>query len=610
MLKMKWRRIVSKKEFAKSSNPTTLQIFQNVGFVLKYLYKVNKKLFYLRFPLLLFDMAITIMSAFFLKVVLNELTTGAEVKTVVLSAVGFAFANFTLSLIKRVFNAYDKLELEKTNYNIKLLLGQAVAKMSYYDIEEPRMRDFISLAESSNSFSTILEYSTGFIVALMNIVTYSSIVIYVQPLILVLMAVVVIIQLLISRMKQKVEYKWREKQAPVFRKLEYFLSVLSDHHFGKEMRVYNLQDYFIDKTNNHFRDECIPILKRGVIGANGLAFLVEFVKVVQKFFIYLFLGIKVVFYGMLIGDFSFYLSISDNLTNYLAGVVGCFSNLMSCGAFAQEFRYCINLSTKNHDKSGQTIPQDTSEYSIEFKNVSFKYPHTENYVLKNVSFKINAGEHLSLVGVNGAGKSTIVKLICGFYKPTKGNVYICGMDSKDICTDEFSRLFAVVFQDFKLFSFSIKENISMNTFANNDKILLSVKKSGLGNKVKKLENGIETFIYKEFDENGVEFSGGEGQKLAISRAIYKDAPMIILDEPTAALDPIAEYEIYKQFDSLATGKTSIYISHRLSSTRFTDKIAVLSEGKLIEYGTHKELISIENGLYKKMFNMQAQHYIQ
>ncbi len=520
-------------------------------------------------------MAVTIMSAFFLKVVLNELTTGADVKTVVLSAVGFAFANFALSLIKRIFNSCDKIELEKTNYNIKLLLGQAVSKMSYSDIEEPRMRDFISLAESSNSFSTILEYSTGFIVALMNVVTYSSIVIYVQPLILVLIAAVVIIQLLISRMKQKFEYKWREKQAPIYRKLEYFLGILSDHRFGKEMRVYNLQDYFIDKTNKHFKNEFVPMLKKAATGANGLTFLIEFVKVVQKFFIYLFLGIKVVFYGMLIGDFSFYLSISDNLTNCLAGVIGCFSNLMSCGAFAQEFRYCINLSTKStkkHDKSGQTIPKDTSDYSIEFKNVSFKYPHTENYVLKNVSFKINTGEHLSLVGVNGAGKSTIVKLICGFYKPTEGKIYICGKDSMDICSDEFSELFAVVFQDFKLFSFSIKENVSMNTRADNDKILMSVKKSGLDSKVKNLENGIETFIYKEFDENGVEFSGGEGQKLAISRAIYKDAPMIILDEPTAALGPIAEYEIYKQFDTLATGKTSIYISHRLSSTRFTDKM--------------------------------------
>ncbi len=597
----------NKKE--KREKLSTKETLSNVGFVWKYLYKANKSLFYVRIPLMLLDTVTTVVSIFFLRVILNELEKRGDMKTVIAYAVAMAAANFAVSFVKRVFSVYDRRQLERTGYSIKLMLAKAVSRMPFSDIEEPRMKDFISLAEGSNSFSGIIDFTTGLVGALINVITYASIVLYIQPLILVLIAAVVVIQTVIYKIKRSNEYKWRVLQAPIVRRMVYFINILTDIRCGKEMRVYELQDYFTEKSDRYLEDECMPVVKKAIAQDSGLYYITETAKVLQKFFIYLILAVKVVFQGMLIGDFSMYLSSANQLANCLGGVVGCFSNLMTCGNFAKEFRYCIELSDEKRNAFGKAVVPDGAELSIEFKNVSFKYPNTDNYVLKNVSFKLNAGERLSLVGVNGSGKSTLVKLICRFYEPTEGDIYIGGVNSKTLSADEYARLLGVVFQDFKLFSFSIKENISMNMGDDIEKIRHSIENSGLEKKIACLENGLETSIYKDFDENGIEFSGGEGQKLAIARAVYKDAPIIILDEPTAALDPIAEYEVYSHFNDLSRGKTAIYISHRLSSTRFTDKIAVLSDGVLREYGSHNELMELDDGLYREMFNMQAQYYV-
>lgn len=598
------------KEEKEDEKLTTWETLKNIGFIMKYLYHVNKALFFIRIPFLMLDTAAAFVSMLFLRNILNELTNGGnrQMNTVIWYAAGFALINLAISLVRRVFSIYDKMYLEKTSYGINLMLGRAISKLPFSDIEEPRMKDFISLAASTNSFSNVIDCTTRIASALINVITYAAIVVYVKPLILVLIVVVLIVQTLIYKLKRDDEYRWRMKQAPIFRRRNYYTNLLSNMHYGKEMRVNKLQDYFINKSETHFNEECIPVLKKAVFSEKGLHFIVEIAKIFQNFFIYLILSIEVIFYGMLVGDFSLYLSSTNKLTDGLSGLVAGFSDLMTCGNFAREFHYCIILSQKKRESFGHEIIPPNAKLSIEFRNVSFKYPHTENYVLKNISFKINAGESLSLIGVNGSGKSTLVKLLCRFYEPTEGKIFIGGIDSQMLCYEEYTRLMGVVFQDFNLFPFSVRENISMSENIDEQKIHFCIENSGLSEKIKSMEKGIDTIISKEFDEDGIEFSGGEGQKMSIARAIYKDSPIIILDEPTAALDPIAEYEIYQHFNSLTKGKTTIYISHRLSSARFTNKVAVISDGNLCEFGSHEELISIENGLYHEMFKMQAQHY--
>ena len=247
-------------------------------------------------------------------------------------------------------------------------------------------------------------------------------------------------------------------------------------------------------------------------------------------------------------------------------------------------------------------------YAIEFKNVSFRYPGSEKYILKGINLTITDGQKLSIVGENGAGKSTFVKLLIRLYDPTEGNIYLNGVNIKDIAYEQYMSIFSTVFQDYKLFSFSLKDNIALALPLNEEKVLDVLMRVGLEEKLRKLPKGIGTAIFKNFDETGFEPSGGEGQKIALARALYKDAPVIILDEPTAALDPRAEYEIYQQFNDMVEGKTAVYISHRLSSTKFCDVIAVFSNGEIAEYGSHEELMN-KCGIYSELFNMQAQFYV-
>lgn len=251
--------------------------------------------------------------------------------------------------------------------------------------------------------------------------------------------------------------------------------------------------------------------------------------------------------------------------------------------------------------------RDDNEYEFEFKHVWFKYPDSEEYTLKDINLKWRIGEKMALVGKNGCGKSTLVKLLCRLYDPTEGEITLNGIDIRKYKYEEYMELFSVVFQDSKLFSFSLAENVAADTEYDPERVTDCVIRAGLGDRLKTMENGIETCLYKDFDENGVEISGGEAQKLCLARAIYKGSPFIVLDEPTAALDPISEYDIYTKFNSIVGTRTAIYISHRLSSCRFCDDITVLDNGHIIERGSHEKLIA-KGGIYTAMWAAQAEYY--
>ena len=238
--------------------------------------------------------------------------------------------------------------------------------------------------------------------------------------------------------------------------------------------------------------------------------------------------------------------------------------------------------------------------------------NTEYYILKGINITLKQGEHLSVVGLNGAGKTTFIKLLCRLYDVDEGEILLDGVNITEYKYEEYVKLFSVVFQDFRLFAFSIKDNILLENADEPDASARAeelVDMVGLREKINSLPDGTDTMLFKQFDEKGIEPSGGEQQKIAIARALYKNSPVIILDEPTAALDPMAEYEIYRQFDTLVGGKTAVYISHRLSSCKFCDRIVVFSDGVIKESGTHDELVSLKDGIYAEMFGAQAQYYV-
>ena len=248
-------------------------------------------------------------------------------------------------------------------------------------------------------------------------------------------------------------------------------------------------------------------------------------------------------------------------------------------------------------------------YEVEFHEVSFKYPGSSEYALKNLSLKFRIGQRLAVVGENGSGKTTMIKLLCRFYEPSEGYITLNGIDIREYAYDEYLSIFAVVFQDFQLLGVTVGENVSSQRDYDVARVSEALQMAGFSERLAEMEQGLQTVLLKSLDKEGINISGGEAQKIALARALYKEAPFIILDEPTAALDPIAEYDIYTRINEIVGGKTAVYISHRLSSCRFCDDIAVFHHGELVQRGSHEALLADAAGKYAELWQAQAQHYV-
>lgn len=268
----------------------------------------------------------------------------------------------------------------------------------------------------------------------------------------------------------------------------------------------------------------------------------------------------------------------------------------------------LDIPNEMYQGSLTTEKRSDGKYEIEFRNVSFKYPGSEQYALRNVNFTFRLGSKLAIVGKNGSGKTTFIKLLCRLYDPTEGQILLGGIDIRKYNYKDYIDIFSVVFQDFRLSAFTLGQNVAASTQYDGDRVRDCLGKAGFSGRLAKMPDGLDTFLYKSYDPSGDELSGGEEQKIAIARALYKDSAFIVLDEPTAALDPESEYEIYSRFSELAGGKTAVYISHRLSSCRFCDEIAVFDEGCIVQHGTHESLLADTGGRYSELWNAQAQYY--
>ena len=303
-------------------------------------------------------------------------------------------------------------------------------------------------------------------------------------------------------------------------------------------------------------------------------------------------------------------------TTLLAGVLLEFFNLTvnkmaKTLDFTDLFREYQNHVTENSKIfASRELPMheiDRANLKISFEDVSFTYPGSQKPVLEHISFTIMQGEKLGIVGLNGSGKTTLIKLLCRLYDPTQGRITLNDIDIRKIPHDEYTKLIGIVLQDFCLFAYSVRENVVFDGQLDETHLYESIEKSGLSDKIMSLPNGANTSIYKTLDDEGIEFSGGEGQKLALARAIYKNAGIMILDEPTSAMDPLAELALFSRLVDIADGRTTLFISHRLSSTKFCDRIIVLSEGKIAEIGSHDTLMD-KDGIYADLFHTQAKYY--
>lgn len=391
----------------------------------------------------------------------------------------------------------------------------------------------------------------------------------------------------------------------------FFFNLINNYPMGKDIRIFKMFD-MIEKKGMEARDDIEDAQKQAIRSRMKVRVWSLLSQNIFIVVVYLFVGIKAI-YGMItIGEVTKYISAITLLQTQIGTVFTLIIDINAHNLYLESFNELMDVKNEKYDGTLPVEKRLDNEYELEFKNVSFHYPNNERMVLKNVSFRLRAGQKLAIVGANGAGKTSFIKLLCRLYDPTEGEILLNGIDIRKYDYDEYIRLFSIVFQDYKIFSFSVAENVAAGAEFDRERVIKSLQDAGIYDRVQGMKSGIDSRLLKDQqdgDEEGIEISGGEKQKIALARALYRDAPMVILDEPTSALDPMAEQDIYTRFNDMVTGKTAVFISHRMSSCRFCDEIVVFDEGKIVEHGTHDELVADVKGVYRKMWEAQAQYYV-
>ncbi len=553
----------------------------------------------------------------FPKFIIDELAAMADgsVESHITNAIMLAAAYIGIiaaaSLIAAAGNYFQDILREWFTEYIDVKLAERGMDMDFQYTEDPDALDKLNKAQEGMSW-----YSGGIMGvtdAVYNIVintgkgiASAGIIIFCCPLLLIVQLTSLALITFFQAKNMKIEQDGFAKLSKLNRIFVYVFWQLADFRFGKDVRLYDSADMMSGKAK-YYTDRMCGVWRDQSRAERNNGFGMDITNSLRDGVSYFYIGWLALTGAITIGDFSMCIGAAGTLYFSLMGIVGGVQDIVNKCRYAHRYiefmDYPAALSKGTKHISG-------TDHVIEFRNVGFKYPRADKWVLRNINITIRQGEHLSVVGLNGAGKTTFIKLLCRLYDVTEGEILIDGINIKEYSDDEYRKLFAVVFQDFSLFAFSLRENISFSDDKKNDPVINEViEKCGLGKDVNKLPNGLDTMIFKSFDDDGTELSGGQKQKAAIARALYKNSPVVILDEPTAALDPVAEYDIYRQFDTLVGGKTAVYISHRLSSCKFCDRIAVFSDCTIREYGTHDELVGIDGGIYAEMFRAQAQYYV-
>ena len=492
--------------------------------------------------------------------------------------------------------------------------GDLSERLSRCDFERLEDSNFLDIKSRAEKF--LYANGQGFGVVMDNtfnifgkLLTFAGIITIVSTLSFWVVLLFVLLILLNSWYESRVRknyVKWDMEKVPVERKTSYLINLVSDFAFGKEIRIFGIKDWLSEKIRFHL-EESAEFYKKQVKTLYKAEYMAGFMNFVLKGITYGYLIFQVAYRSLGIGNFTMYTTAFMNFSAAMNDVMKSILDICQFGGYYEALKEYMSIPEKMRTGKRLSLPQENFE--IRFENVSFRYAGQSSYALRNINITLAPGEKLSVVGENGAGKTTFVKLLCRLYDPTEGKILLNGIDIRDIHYDQYMAAIGSVFQDYKLLSFTLKENIAFGSAKQetDEKIYDLLCHSGLQNKMEKLPEGVETYVYKNFSESGFEPSGGEGQKIALARAIYKNAPIMILDEPTSALDPRAEYEIYQRFSELVSGKTAVFISHRMSSSRFCDHIAVFQNGEIAEYGTREELMEVK-GTYYDLFQMQARYY--
>lgn len=585
-------------------------MFKSFMFLLKLIWRFNKKYIFYAALFQIVTALVPLTGVVMPKYIIDELTGLQRVEYLAVYVGALVLINLVGSILLAYLEGAMFTSKSEVFSSFECMMVEKLMTCDFESLEDPGFLDIKEKAHrilyaEGQGFGAVLDHAFNiagkvFIFAgLVGVLSTLNI-----WMVLVFVALVLLNSAVESRV-QKRYVSWDIEKAPIERRSAYLLNIIENFEYGKEERIYGLKDFLISRVAKHL-GESDAFYKRQTRELNKSQYFTAVTSFFRDAISYIYLISKVIAGSIQIGSFTMYVGAVSQFSTAMNDMMSSIVNIRRFGLYYDELNKYINMPQTMREGE-KTVDNETGEYTIKFENVSFRYPGSEIYALRNVNITITPSEKLSIVGENGAGKTTFVKLLLRLYDPTEGRILLNGTDIREFDYDEYQNLMAAVFQDFRLFSFTLKENVCFDKECSDEVVIDCLRRSGFGNKLDQLPKGIYTNVYKNFEEDGFEPSGGEGQKIALARALFKDTPVVILDEPTAALDPRAEYEMYQNFNKMSEGKTTIFISHRLSSSRFCDKIAVFAGGGIKEYGSHDELYS-KDGMYHELFDMQAKFY--
>ena len=577
------------------------------------LWRLDKWFVFFIFASVPFSVALPLAESYFSKILLDGLEAGAPLSRLILTTVGFVSGLALLDHLRTLLNTRCTSRQYYPTCVYQTEMSAFVHEQVDYETTETEVFKRIKqyAFSDANGGKCALEFVwkdlSRFLVALLGIGTYGSLLGVLNPPLLAVVLAVSVATYFTTRWQPKYRNAHKHEFEKETRKLNYLKGLSENFAVSKDIKLYGMQDWLSDMVGDY---QAYLFMWEKKCSLRGLAasLLSGLMSMIQNGAAYIVLVGALIAEEISVGDFVFYFGIVGSIAGFLRGVIQNAANLNTCAEKINYYRDFFSYPNRMNYGEGCALPAGAPR--IELKDVWYRYDGAEDYVLKGIDLTIGEGESIALVGLNGAGKTTLVKLICGFYRPTKGEILINGKGIQEYNIEEYYSLLSAVFQEIKPVAFTVFEFVASADLTRphaREDAREAMRKAGILEKIESLPHGMDNHLMKGIYDDGVDLSGGEMQKLMLARAIYKDGSILILDEPTAALDPIAENALYMKYRALTVGKTSVYISHRFASTRFCDRILLLENGAVAESGTHTELMA-KNGRYAYMFGVQAKYY--